>query len=907
MRRNLVLTASAMAVALASSLSASAQSVIKGAVVDASTNDPIVGITVKLQGTKTVVVTDENGKFTIKSPTTKCGLQFSGVGYESLSLTSNHAGDFDMGFVPLSSKTIALKDAVVTTRAIARKTPVALTTLGSIIIEERVGTADLPKVLEATPGIYVMREGGGYGDTKVNMRGFKSENVAVLVNGVSMNDMEWGGVYWSNWAGLIDVASNIQTQRGLGAAKVSTPSVGGSINIVTKTTDAKKGGSFSYGIGNDGYNKLALALSTGRTNDGWALTVLGGHTWGDGYVQGTDFQAWNYFFSLSKELGKDHLLTFTAFGAPQVHNKRSSYDGLTVEGWQEVGKYMLPGQQYRYNATFGYDKNGRIRHSQQNIYHKPQLQLQHLWQIDNTSSLNSVAYVSLGFGGGESGQGTQEYSSAWYGSNNGILSTQFRHADGTFAYDQIQEMNEKSESGSKMVMSMSKNLHKWYGLVSTYTKEVNKRFNLYGGIDLRYYIGTHTNEITDLYNGAYYIDRYRKNVKAENYVGAGTNDFINKKLTVGDVVQRDYDGYVTQTGAFGQAEYDFNDLTAFVAGSVNNTAQWRKDRFYYDKQHQESEKVNKVGFTVKGGINYKFPNIDAWGGQHNVFGNIGYISRAPFFSGGIFLASQVSNQVNPNAVNEKIFSAELGYTYHTAAFNANLNVYHTEWKDKTMAKTTEIPVDGNIERTWINMQGVNSIHEGIEADIDYKPTKWFSLRGMLSIGNWRWTNNPVGYFYNSAGQPINKVGKPLDVSEGPDHARMQLNQKGVKEGGSAQFTSSVGVNIYPMESIRIGIDWKHFSNYYADYAVSASDISLDGVKTFQTPWKLPAYSVFDLSAGYTFKLGGYKTTLSGNVENIFDQEYISQAYDGADHDWKTAYRVFYGFGRQMSVKLKVLF
>ena len=39
----------------------------------------------------------------------------------------------------------------------------------------------------------------------------------------------------SNWGGLIDVASSIQVQRGLGASKVSTPSVGGSQNIITKT------------------------------------------------------------------------------------------------------------------------------------------------------------------------------------------------------------------------------------------------------------------------------------------------------------------------------------------------------------------------------------------------------------------------------------------------------------------------------------------------------------------------------------------------------------------------------------------------------------------------------------------------------------------------------------------------
>ena len=117
---------------------------------------------------------------------------------------------------------------------------------------------------------------------------------------------------------------------------------------------------------------------------------------------------------------------------------------------------------------------------------------------------------------------------------------------------------------------------------------------------MRYYVGTHTNEITDLYDGAYYIDRYRKNVKAENFAGAGTNAFINKKLSVGDVVQRDYDGFVAQSGVFGQAEYDFNNLTAFVAGSLNNTTQWRKDRFLLRccarrKRQSEQNRLHRQG------------------------------------------------------------------------------------------------------------------------------------------------------------------------------------------------------------------------------------------------------------------------------------------------------------------------
>ena len=47
--------------------------------------------------------------------------------------------------------------------------------------------------------------------------------------------------------------------------------------------------------------------------------------------------------------------------------------------------------------------------------------------------------------------------------------------------------------------------------------------------------------------------------------------------------------------------------------------------------------------------------------------------------------------------------------------------------------------------------------------------------------------------------------------------------------------------------------------------------------------------------------------LSGNIYNVLDQEYITDALDGANHDWKTAYGIFYGFGRTFNVRLKVNF
>lgn len=52
--------------------------------------------------------------------------------------------------------------------------------------------------------------------------------------------MENGTVYWSNWASLSEVTSVMQVQRGIGATKLSAPSVGGTINIITKGIEAKK-------------------------------------------------------------------------------------------------------------------------------------------------------------------------------------------------------------------------------------------------------------------------------------------------------------------------------------------------------------------------------------------------------------------------------------------------------------------------------------------------------------------------------------------------------------------------------------------------------------------------------------------------------------------------------------------
>lgn len=87
--------------------------------------------------------------------------------------------------------------------------------------------------------------------------------------------------------------------------------------------------------------------------------------------------------------------------------------------------------------------------------------MNHQWQIDDKSTLSTVAYVSIGRGNGYNGQGNSEFGYSytdWRGASYGKLTTKFRNADGTFAYDKIQEINEQSENGSMLAMSKSKTI-----------------------------------------------------------------------------------------------------------------------------------------------------------------------------------------------------------------------------------------------------------------------------------------------------------------------------------------------------------------------------------------------------------------------------------------------------------------
>jgi outer membrane receptor protein involved in Fe transport len=795
-----------------------------------------------------------------------------------------------------------------------RKTPVAVSTIKEAQIVERLGNQEFPEILKSTPSIYSAKGGGGFGDGRMNIRGFDTNNTAVMINGVPVNGMEDGAVYWSNWLGLSDVTSAMQVQRGLGSSKLAIASVGGTVNIVTRAADKKREGNVMLGVGNDGYLKTLFSYNTGKSAKGWSTSFLMARTAGSTYIDGSEFEAYNYYFALGYQPNEKHDFQFTFTGSPQKHmqNFQSSIANFIKygNGVDEPNR--------RYNSNWGY-MNDEVMSQSINFYSKPVASVNWDWKISERSKLSSVLYGSWGRGGG----------TGVIGSINGTsINNLPKTADGLIRFDDIQAWNQgqnvtwnpavANNTGinainktpgvvtrtNGLARRASINSHDWYGLLSNYQHKINENWNFSGGIDLRYYYGYHPGVLTDLWGNTKYIEKDNLNnpggydVTLVQNAAPSANPFVKSVKDKNQIVYRNYDGQVLWGGLFGQLEYSNDKISAFVQGSVSEQGYKRIDNWIIDGVTvQQGQKVNiktdtkfLLGFNAKAGINY---NINE---QHNVFANLGYYEKQPLFnsvynsplapaSGNNPLINTndgraTGNQqiVNPLLTNEKIASAELGYGFRSGIFNANVNAYYTSWKDRYQRFTgLVVPINPSLpatgtnlyNRPFANLTGIQEIHMGIEFEGTVKATDYLSFNAMFSIGDWKYKGNATGTLYDENGTPISLNGK--------NEVEFALDK--VKISDAAQTTAALGFTLKPVKDLSVFATWNYYDNYYG--LINFSDIYVQPNGSTNNNGKkgaleYPSYNLFDVGLSYSFKVGnGQRLVLTGNVYNLFDTTYIS--------------------------------
>jgi iron complex outermembrane recepter protein len=609
---------------------------IRGRVLDRVSGETLPGASVGVVGTSQGGVSDGSGSFRIGpfAPGTYT-IRTSFIGYQNLEQKVTITNKDEVVVIRLAEDNTTLNEVqVVAQVAVERETPVAFSAVNEVKLRESLAGRDLPLILNETPGVYATQGGGGTGDSRISIRGFDQRNVAVMINGVPVNDMENGAVYWSNWD-LGDVTKNLQVQRGLTASKLAVPSVGGTINVLTKGFEAKRGGRLRQEVGYNGYRKTSLMLSTGQMKGDWAVTVFGSRRTGNGWVDALYDDAWTYFGTVSKKFGK-HQISLTGLGSPQKHGQRSFAQNIGTfskekaqqygdtakridrgfrfnQQWDDVNRYTLNA-----DGTRGADNIQRVN-SSTNYYHKPQVSLNHFWQASDKLFISNVVYGSVGRGGGISTVATPS-----------VNNTTGRHDlqkiyDTNIAQHQLQRTVRArspitgrdtiyntfdAETVSSNYLRASVNNHKWVGFITSADYKLSPEATLSAGIDGRYYRGEHYREVKDLLGGQYALEsNVSPTGSPRTPIGTTFSADQNAadpfhKLRVGDKTQYYNDAITRSLGGYSQLEYKKGPLAGFVSGTFSVTT-YQNINYFRARPYQLSDgtKIDLgVGLTAVPGI-----------------------------------------------------------------------------------------------------------------------------------------------------------------------------------------------------------------------------------------------------------------------------------------------------------------
>lgn len=851
---------------LACSVALAQNGSISGKILDSDTKEGLIGATVVVDKTTLGGITDLDGKFLIKNvPAGAYQLRVKYVGYEDMLQSINvQAGQqTETGELVLTSTAIGLNEIEVFANVVEdRKTPVAVSTLGSIEISEQLGAMQLPELLNSTPGIYATQGDGSFGDAYINIRGFGQEEVLFMINGVPMNDMENGIMYWSNFAGLSEVTRNMQVQRGLGASKLAVNSVGGTVNIVTDPSERRKGGRAEVTFGNGSFrNRYRLTLHSGELKGGWSVSFQGSRSTGDGIRPGTYVDAWSYFLTASKKINEKHTLLFTTFGAPADRGRAYNVNTATYERFND----------YQYNSAWGYYKGQPLSVSQ-NKSHKPQFTLMHLWNVNDKISVTTSAYASIarvygtallhnGFAQVLDTEGLQDFSA--YLANNLANTQTVTNPYGTALGTQV------TGAQSESIIEARYNNHNWYGVITNMNYAITPTTNLVAGIDLRDYTASHFGQVHHLLGGDFWVDKF----------STFDNNLLepNRIARKGDKIRYDYDGHVRWGSVFAQIEKTVNQFDIFVSANASRIQMWRDGNMWSgdpDFQYNslgESDKRIFNNYNAKAGVNYRIT------GRHNVFINAGTFTRAPFLRNA-FVDARYSNDYLEGLKNESINSLEAGYSYRTSRLRVNLNGYYTQWKDRVLSNEAFVDEQSGVRQA---LNGIAALHQGVELDARYEVIPGIEVTAMASVGDWRWTNN------------VNLISRD---DQGTETITQSVNVKDLQVGNSAQTTGFIGVHYKMSRDAYFGFRYNYFDRLYESF--DPAERTSTNIKPVR---KLPAYGILDIYAGYYFNVGEFRARAGVNVHNLLNDTFIRRS------DERFGVQEAYGFPINFNGNLTIYF
>ena len=922
-----------------------AQNTISGTVTDASSGEALAGANVVVVGTSMGAAATADGSYSISNvPDGSYTITSSVIGYADGSQSVNVSGDATVNF-SLSVSALELSALEVLASRAGEKTPVAYTNISKAEVEARLGSQDIPMILNTTPSVYATQQGGGAGDARINVRGFNQRNVAVMINGVPQNDMENGWVYWSNWDGVGDATSSIQMQRGLSAVNLATPSIGGTMNIITDPTAMNRGGKFKQEFGAGGFLKTTANLNTGIINDKMAFSATIVRKTGNGIIDKTWTDAWAYYFGASYAINDKNRVELYAIGAPQRHGQNlykqnagvydpdfaKKMDGYDAEGlWNgksypdSKGEFTAPeagfgssdprlfnqnwapvnssykGKQYWYmygaKTTDRYDPN--FINERENFFHKPLVNLNHFLTINDDMRLSTIAYWSGGSGGGTGTIGSivtrdADGKSDTYGAAAQSGKHKFYYGPSPWTRDwneQIAINSSNSTSYWWQGKAKTKQVGESIGILrnsinrqSTIGVISKLNYNINSNLQTQFGIDWRT-------AGIEHAREVRDLLGGNFYMNYANKNFPGGvKSELGDIIAYHNETTVDWLGFYGQGNYTSGPLNAYGMVGTSSIKYSYQDHFTV-----ADEKITSPGISalqVKGGVMYDVnDNI-------SVFGNLGRVEKPPIMDNVIYYDGTVAS----DPANEKFQSMEFGMNFMTQKYAVKASYYNTQWMDRNLTKSVTTGQGSSGDTDVIFLTGVDQTHTGFEVEGSAQVIDMLRLDFAASFGTWEFVDDASGNYQEY-------------TETGTKQTTYTYALKGLYVGDMPQTGFVLGATITPISGLMAQLVYNSYDKNYADWSPAAREVKGGEADRAQV-WMAPKYSKMDFHASYNLpmQIAGANLQVFAHVFNLTDETYIQDAVDNSqynawdkDHDADSA-EVFFGIPRSMNMGIAVRF
>ena len=736
-------------------------------------------------------------------------------------------------------------------------------------------------IVNSNSNIYANEVGYLWSPVRFRYRAFNQKYNDVYINGALMNDAESGQFRYSQVGGLNNQTRSGEYSLPFEANNFSMPSMGGANNYNFRPSAMPIGNKAALSVANRNYTLRGMySYSSGLNDKGWAVAAALTYRWADrGYVEGTFYNSLSYFLGIEKVTG-NHSISFVTWGNP---TERASQGASTDE------MYWIANDRY-YNPYWGY-QNGKKRNSRVINDFAPTALLTWDWKINDDMKLTTSLtgkysmYKSTKLNYNNSDNPQPDYwkvlpssyfnvwneddnsyrtESAWDAWNNAYNWLSLSKVNRQIDFDRLYAANvSASQQGADAMyyIQAKHNNQLDFKLSSTLDMKLDDRQKLVMGMNLGTTKGMHYQTMDDMlgatqfHNINYYaLGKYDINSEQVQY---DLNN-PNAKVGDGDLFGYDYNILVDRADFWTTYSATLSRMHAFVSARVGGTQMQRDGKMRNGLAKDNSYGKSGMARFLDGGgkIGLSF-NL----GMGNIIQlGAGYELRTPT-AYTAFASPEINNDFVANLKNEKVLSAELGYSLNTSWVRANVNAYYSRIKDATEWQCFYFD-DAN-SFSYVSLTGVEKEYYGVEYGLKFKITSAFSIQAVGTVSEAKYANDAnVRYMLSTSGDYGNDI----------------CHLKGVREASTPLFAQSLTLS-YNNKGWFIDLTGNYYDRMYLSPSVyhrydEICEHDNDGNAIVPDQWEGNGGFMLDASIGKLIRLKKGQLSINLTLTNILNNRDI---------------------------------